>query len=76
FVAADVDDNTHYLNELHASPRSDDVLAARQAVAHYSGAKRDELARWVRKAGPLPADKEVRDQTINAVGRGLAELKE
>ncbi|TCM12857.1 7-cyano-7-deazaguanine synthase in queuosine biosynthesis [Novosphingobium sp. PhB165] len=76
FVFAGVQDDTNYLNDLALASRNDDVLAARQAVAQFNRASRDDLARWIRKAGPLPADKQTRDATIDAVGRGLAELGE
>ena len=74
FHAAGMHDGTRYLNDLRASSRNDDVLAARHAVAAHSGDGPRELGRWVARAGPLPADVKTRDLTIDAVGRGLAEL--
>lgn len=74
FHAAGMHDGTRYLNDLRASSRNDDVLAARHAVAAHGGDSQRELGRWVARAGPLPADAKTRDLTIDAVGRGLAEL--
>ncbi|MDZ4366977.1 MAG: Qat anti-phage system QueC-like protein QatC [Afipia sp.] len=74
FHTAGLPDGTLYLNDLRASSRNDDVLAARHAVAaHYGNTPRD-LGRWVARAGPLPADAATRARTIGAVGRGMAEL--
>jgi hypothetical protein len=70
-----VRDDTPYLNDLGHSSRRDDVLAARQAVAAYVGADPIAFGRWVGKAGPLPNDPGDRALTIDAVGRGLAELE-
>lgn len=75
FGAANVRDDTPYLNDLRHSSRHDDVLAARQAVAAYAGADPVAFGRWVGKAGPLPNDPGDRALTIDAVGRGLAELE-
>lgn len=74
FHAAGMHDGTLYLNDLRGSSRNDDVLAARHAVAAHNGDGPRELGRWVARAGPLPADAAARALTINAVGRGLAEL--
>lgn len=74
FHAAGMHDGTPYLNDLLASSRKDDLLAARHAVAAYNGSNPRNLGRWVARAGPLPADAAIRALTINAVGRGLAEL--
>lgn len=76
FQAAGVADGTVYKNDLPWSARNDDVLAARHAVAAYDGVGRRELAAWVASAGPLPDDTAARSDTIDAVGRGLAELRE
>lgn len=76
FHASGVRDDTVYLNDLRASSRNDDVLAARHAVAAYSGVGPRQLGAWVSSAGPLPSDPVVRTQTIDAVGRGLAELRD
>jgi hypothetical protein len=74
FHAAGMHDGTHYLNDLRASSRNDDVLAARQAVAAHGADGPRDFARWVARAGPLPADAATRALTVDAVGRGLAEL--
>lgn len=74
FHAGGVQDDTLYLNDLRASSRNDDVLAARHAVAAYGRAAPREFGAWVNSAGPLPSDPATRTQTIEAVGRGLAEL--
>lgn len=74
FHAAGMHDGTLYLNDLRASSRNDDVLAARHAVAAHDGDGPREIGRWVARAGPLPADAATRALTIDAVGRGLAEL--
>jgi 7-cyano-7-deazaguanine synthase in queuosine biosynthesis len=74
FHNAMMHDGTFYLNELRASSRNDDVLAARHAVAAHGSNSPSEFGRWVARAGPLPADAAARALTINAVGRGLAEL--
>jgi 7-cyano-7-deazaguanine synthase in queuosine biosynthesis len=76
FHASGVQDATNYRSTLRASSRNDDVLAARHAVAAYSGVGPRELGAWVSSAGPLPSDPLVRTQTIEAVGRGLAELRD
>ncbi len=74
FHAAGLRDDTTYLNELHANSRSDDVLAARHAVAQFRTAEDREIGIWAGKAGPLPTDPNTRKLTIDAVGRGLEEL--
>lgn len=74
FHAAGMPDGTPYLNDLRASWRNDDVLAARHAVAARGGNGLRDLGRWVARAGPLPSDPATRALTVNAVGRGLAEL--
>lgn len=74
FHAAGVHDGTIYLNDLRASSRNDDVLAARHAVAAHDGDRPQDLGRWAARAGPLPADAATRALTVDAVGRGLAEL--
>lgn len=76
FHASGVRDDTVYLNDLRASSRNDDVLAARHAVAAYGRAAPRELGAWVARAGPLPADAGTRTRTVDAVGRGLAELRD
>lgn len=74
FHAAGMHDGTIYLHDLRASSRNDDVLAARHAVAAHDGDRPQKLGRWVARAGPLPADAATRALTVDAVGRGLAEL--
>ena len=74
FHAAGMQDGTIYLNDLRASSRNDDALAARHAVAAHGRDGPRELSRWVARAGPLPADAATRALTVDAVGRGLAEL--
>lgn len=74
FPAAGMLDKTTYLNDLRASSRNDDVLAARHAVAAHHGVGPRDLGRWVARAGPLPTDAATRALTVDAVGRGLAEL--
>ena len=74
FHTAGMHDGTRYLNDLRASSRNDDVLAARHAVAAHDGADPRDLGRWVARAGPLPADAATRALTVDAVGRGLSEL--
>lgn len=74
FHASGMHDGTLYLNDLRASSRNDDVLAARHAVAAHDGDNPRELGRWVARAGPLPVDVRTRALTVDAVGRGLAEL--
>lgn len=74
FHAAGMHDDTVYLNDLPANSRSDDVLAARHAVAKYRTADDREIGTWAGKAGPLPTDPETRKLTIDAIGRGLKEL--
>jgi 7-cyano-7-deazaguanine synthase in queuosine biosynthesis len=74
FHAAGMRDGTPYLNDLRASSQHDDVLAARHAVAAHAGDDPADLGRWVARAGPLPADAATRTLTVDAVGRGLAEL--
>lgn len=74
FHAAGMPDGTRYLNDLRASSRNDDILAARHAVAAHGGDGPQDLSRWVARAGPLPADGVTRALTVDAVGRGLAEL--
>lgn len=69
-------DDTVYINGLRASSRNDDVLAARHAVAAYAGVGPGEFSAWVSSAGPLPDDAVTRARTIEAVGRGLAELSD
>lgn len=76
FHAAGMQDDTDYLNDLRASSRGDDVLAARHAAAAYRRADARDLGKWVGKAGPLPTDARARMLTVHAVGRGLAELDE
>jgi 7-cyano-7-deazaguanine synthase in queuosine biosynthesis len=76
FHSARVRDDTVYLNDLRGSSRNDDVLAARHAVAAYGRASPRELSTWVGQAGPLPTDTGTRTQTVQAVGRGLAELRD
>lgn len=75
FRAAGVRDGTDYHHALVDSSRYDDVLAARQAVARHARDGAREMERWVRHAGPLPADPQVRRDTVDAVRRGLAELE-
>lgn len=74
FDAAGVRDGTPYLNELRDSARNDDVLAARQGAARSVGMDSRQLERWVLRSGPLPTDQAARVATVDAVGRGLAEL--
>jgi 7-cyano-7-deazaguanine synthase in queuosine biosynthesis len=74
FHAAGMNDGTLYLNDLRASSRNDDVLAARHAVAAHGRAAPRDLYQWVARAGPLPADRATRALTVEAVGRGLSEL--
>jgi hypothetical protein len=74
FSASGVDDATRYLHELEVSARNDDVLAARQGAARAARLDRRSLERWVLQSGPLPSDQGVRGATVEAVGRGLAEL--
>jgi len=74
FHAAGLPDGTRYLNDLRESSRHDDVLAARHAVAAHGGDGPLDLCRWVARAGPLPTDAATRALTVDAVGRGLAEL--
>lgn len=74
FHAAGMHDGTPYLNDLRASSRNDDVLAARHAVAAYNGADPRKFGQWVARAGPLPTDNATRALTVDAVGRGLSEL--
>lgn len=74
FHAAGIHDGTRYLNDLRASSRNDDVLAARHAVAAHDASKPRDLGRWVARAGPLPVDAATRALTVDAVGRGLSEL--
>jgi hypothetical protein len=76
FNGAGVVDQTRYLNDLEDSVTNDDVIAARQAVARHDGMHARTLARWVQMSGPLPTDPAIRNATIAAVGRGLAELRE
>jgi hypothetical protein len=76
FDAAGVDDGTRYLNELEHSARNDDVLAARQGAARIARMDRRALERWVMQSGPLPKDAAIRDATVEAVGRGLVELRD
>lgn len=75
FNAAGVPDGTPYLNDLIASSRNDDVLAARQAVVRAGMLDARELERWMMRAGPLPHDKVERIAIIDGVRRGLAELE-
>lgn len=63
-------------NDLSVNSRSDDVLAARHAVAKYGSADARALDNWVAKSGSLPTDPVNRSLTVDAVGRGLAELND
>lgn len=74
FHAAEMPDHTRYLNDLRASSRNDDVLAARHAVAAHNGSGPRDFGRWVARAGPLPTDAATRALTVDAVRRGMAEL--
>lgn len=76
FNASGVADGTAYLNALENSARNDDVLAARQGAAKVTGMDRRALERWVLQSGPLPSDQAVRSATVEAVGRGLVELRD
>lgn len=76
FHAAGVPDQTQYYTQLDRSAKADDVLAARQAVARLAAFDRRRFEAWVRSAGPLPANSRARQDTIAAIGRGLAELRD
>jgi hypothetical protein len=78
FHAAGAADQTHYKwSNLRQTASSDDVFAARTAVARYDRIRNaHELEQWVAMSGPLPRDKTTRDEIVAAVGRGLEELKQ
>lgn len=37
--------------------------------------QQEDIALWVAKTGPLPADEQSRDALVDVVGRGMAEVK-
>jgi 7-cyano-7-deazaguanine synthase in queuosine biosynthesis len=76
FHASGVNDNTNYFYELEENGRADDVLAARQAVARLGRYDDQQFEAWVRATGPLPDDQQIRAATVDAVRRGLAELRD
>jgi len=76
FQAAAVQDGTTYLSTLALSTRNDDVLAARQGAARAAAMTERELERWILRAGPLPSDPAERREIVQAVGRGMIELRE
>ena len=76
FHASVVTDHTRYFYELQRQARADDVLAARQAVARLARYDDKQFEAWVRSTGPLPEDPQIRAQTVDAVKRGLAELRD
>jgi hypothetical protein len=77
FHGAGVADGTAYKwPDLRQAASADDVLATRTAVARYDRIRnQQELEQWVAMSGPLPRDKRTRDEIVEAVGRGLEELK-
>lgn len=76
FHAAGLQDGTTYLSSLALSTRNDDVLAARQGAARAAAMDARQLERWVLRAGPLPGDSVQRRDLVQAVGRGMAELRQ
>lgn len=76
FHAAGVPDGTNYYTELHRSGKADDVLAARQAVARLAAYDRPRFDAWIRMTGPLPQAAQARQDTFDAVRRGLVELRD
>lgn len=78
FAKAGVDDATHYYwSNLAQAAGSDDVLAARTAVARLECfASSRDLEKWAAMSGPLPKDAAEREAVVAAVGRGVRELKQ
>jgi hypothetical protein len=75
FKYASMQDTTGYAASdlrIHENATHDDVLAARQAVAHL---RSKDLGRWAAESGPLPNDPVQRAGLISVVERGLLELK-
>jgi 7-cyano-7-deazaguanine synthase in queuosine biosynthesis len=76
FHASGVADHPRYFYELEKEGRADDVLAARQAVARLARYDGEQFDAWVRSTGPLPRNPQIRAATVDAVRRGLAELRD
>lgn len=78
FASAGVEDLTNYKwSNLSLIPTADDVLATRTAVARHDRMKSiRDVERWTAMAGPLPADIQLRREIVEAVGRGVDELKQ
>lgn len=76
FYAAGLPDQTNYYTDLDRSGKADDVLAARQAVARLAAFDRRRFESWLRTTGPLPSDSRTRQDTVDAVSRGLGELRD
>jgi 7-cyano-7-deazaguanine synthase in queuosine biosynthesis len=76
FHAAGIPDGTHYYTQLDRSGKADDVLAARQAVARLESFDQRRFEAWIRMTGPLPQADRARGDTVDAVRRGLTELRD
>jgi 7-cyano-7-deazaguanine synthase in queuosine biosynthesis len=78
FAHAGVADLTSYKwSNLSLISTADDVLATRTAVARHATMKTArDVERWATMAGPLPVDAHVRSEIVEAVGRGVQELKQ
>lgn len=76
FYHAGMSDGTIYhYPDLALVAKSDDVLATRTAAARQARFGPGDLERWANMAGPLPADQGTRRAVVQAVGRGVEELR-
>ena len=78
FAKAEVEDaSDYYWQNLAQTAGSDDVLAARTAVARLDRfASSRDLEKWAAMSGPLPKEAAEREAVVAAVGRGVGELKQ
>lgn len=64
----------YHCKDIGLVPGHDDVLAARIGAARVLKLSDDAFERWVRQAGPLPADHYRKNDLVQCVKRGITEI--